>query len=91
LLAPAVAIRLVDDGQEWRGRGDDGIAELIKRLESREGGRQVRGDFYHGGSTYMAVLTHAGDDGALQHSVFVLALAGERVTNLTYHHLSGPG
>jgi len=93
LLTPNVVIRLIDGTREWSGRGADGIAELVDHLQRHEAGRrqQVRGDFYSSGSTYMAVLSHDGEH-RNQHSVLVVQVAGDQVTNLTYHDLGfSPG
>jgi hypothetical protein len=88
LLTPNVVIRLIDGTREWSGRGADGIAELVDHLRRHEAVRrhQVRGDFYSGGSTYMAVLAHDGEHHN-QHSVLVVQVAGDQVSNLTYHDL----
>ena len=64
-LSGPAPVRIIHDGQDWRGRGEEGRARLVAELtgDAALHGRQVRGDVYAALPLHTLVATYVTADG----------------------------
>lgn len=80
-------VRITGQGGEWRGRGEEGRAQLVTELSEDPAlrGRQIRGDVYPALPLHTLVATYKTEDGCTHDRVLVLGIEGERFTTVTWH------
>ena len=85
-LDVSAPVRIIDHGQEWRGRGEEGRARLVTELTEDPAlhGRQVRGDVYAALPFHTLVATYSTQDGRVHDRVLVMGIEGDNVTSVTW-------
>jgi len=89
LFETDAAVRVVYPDTEWESHGSLGRARLVEAFRSDEPNRakQVRGEFYVDGSTWVGLVTYLGDDGGRHHRLFVVIVGRELIRSVAYHVL----